>query len=161
MLSRVLVPLDGSPVMTQILPTLRQMLGGTGAIVHLLVVRPPIRQPHYLADRVIYLDELLRQEQAAWQDYLTRQAGQLAYDGIVVKRTVRFGDPLTEILALAHRQSMHLIAITARQQPWPQRLFRPCLAHQLLVQSPVPVLVVPATRLPSLDLVARYSGVPV
>jgi nucleotide-binding universal stress UspA family protein len=161
MLSRVLVPLDGSPVMTQILPTLRQMLGGTGAAVHLLVVRQPVQQPLYLADRVIYLDELLQQEQAAWQDYLTRQAGQLAYDGIVVQRTVRFGDPLTEILAVAHGQSMHLIALIARPEPWPQRLFRPSLAHQLLVQSPVPVLVVPAAHPPSLDLVARYSGVPV
>jgi nucleotide-binding universal stress UspA family protein len=121
-----------------------------------------MRQPLYLADRVIYLDELLQQEQAAWQDYLTRQASQLAYDGIVVKRTVRFGDPLTEIVALAHRQSVQLIALIARPEPWPQRLFRPSLAHQLLVHSSVPVLVVPdLAQPPSLDLVARYSGVPV
>jgi nucleotide-binding universal stress UspA family protein len=153
--------LDGSPVVTQILPTLRQMLGGTGATVHLLVVRPPLRQPLYLDDRVIYLDELLKQEQATWQDYLTRQASQLAYDGIVVQRSACFGDSLTEILAVAHRQSMQLIALTAQPQPWPQCVFRPSLAHRLLAQSLVPVLVVPAAHPPSLDLVPRCSGVPV
>ena len=36
MLARVLVLLDGSLTAAQIIPTLRQMLSGTGALVHLL-----------------------------------------------------------------------------------------------------------------------------
>ena len=98
MLSHVLVPLDGSPMMAQIITPLRQWFGGTGAVVHLLVVRPPVREVLRLDDRVIYLDELIRQEQATWHDYLVRQGNQLAYDGVVVHRTVRFGDPMVESL---------------------------------------------------------------
>ena len=161
MLSRVLAPLDGSPTMAQILPVLRQMLGGTGAVVQLLVVRPPIQGPIRLDDRLLCLDELLHTEQATWRDYLLRQASKLAYDGIVVQRTVRFGDPLTEILSAAERSPVQLIALVAPQQSWPERLVRPSLAQQLLAQSPVPVLVVPPVSRPAATLIPRYSGSPV
>jgi nucleotide-binding universal stress UspA family protein len=161
MLSRVLVPLDDSPTTVQIIPTLRQMLGGTGALVHLLAVRPPVRKPVRLPDRLIYLDELVQQEQAVWQDYLARQGSQLAYDGIVVHRMVRFGDPLTEILAVSDRHGMHLIALVAERQAGIECLLRPGLSQQLLARSRVPVLVVPSICPPAPGFVPRYSGVPV
>jgi nucleotide-binding universal stress UspA family protein len=157
MLSRVLVPLDGSPTMVQIIPRLRQWCGGTGAVVHLLVVRPPIREVLRLEDRVVYLDELVRQEQAAWQEYLVRQGSQPAYDGVVVHREVCFGDPVAETLAAADRHSVHLIAIVGQQRSWLQRLTRPSLAQQLLAQSHVPVLVAPPASYPTVGLVLRYS----
>jgi nucleotide-binding universal stress UspA family protein len=158
MLTRVLAPLDGSSTMAQIIPALRQWLGGTGAVVHLLLVRPPLGQALRLEDRVIYLDELLAHERATWQDYLLRQGSQLAYDGVVVQRTVCFGDPLVEVLAVARRQPVQLIALMDQEQAWPQRWLRPSLAQQLLAQSPVPVLVVPATARPTARLLPRFSG---
>src|SRR5690349_16743668 len=111
MLSRVLVPLDGSPTMAQILPGLRQWFGGTGAVVRLLIVCPLLREVLRLEDRVMYLDELVQQERAAWLDYLLRQGSQLAYDGVVVRREVRFGDPVAESLAAAERHAVQLIAV--------------------------------------------------
>src|SRR5438874_12925213 len=132
MFVRILVPLDGSPAMAEVLPTLRQLVGGTGAAVYLLLVRPPVRGPVQVGDRLIYLDELLVQERATWRDYLVRQATQLAYDGIVVRRGVHFGDPLAETLAVAERHKVHLIALVAQRHSWPQCLFRPSLAQQLL-----------------------------
>jgi nucleotide-binding universal stress UspA family protein len=156
-LSRVLVPLDGSPTTAQIVPRLRQWFGGTGAVVHLLVVRPPIRDVLRLEDRVIYLDELVRQERAVWHAYLLRQGSQLAYDWIVVHREVRFGDPVTESLAAADHHAVHLIALAGQEQFWLQRLLRPSLAQQLLTQSRVPVLVVPPPSYPAAGLVLRYS----
>ncbi len=159
MLSRVLVPLDGSPTMAQIIPRLRQWFGGTGALVHLLVVRPPVRELIRLEDRVIYLDELVRQEQAAWQDYLVRQGSQLACDGVVVQREVRFGAAVTECLVAAERHAVHLIALVGPQQPWPKRLIQSSLAEQLLAKSRTPVLVVPPVSDPAAGLVLRYSGI--
>src|SRR5207248_433657 len=114
MWSRVLVLLDGSPTMAQIVPTLQELLGGTGALVHLLTVRPPVREPLHLPDRVVYIDELIQQERALWLDYLARQASHLAYNGIVVHRTVRFGDPLAEVLTAVERHGMHMIALVAQ-----------------------------------------------
>ena len=161
MLSRVLALLDGSPTMAEIIPMLRQMWGGTGAVVHLLLVRPPIQGPLRLDDRLLYLDELLQTEQATWRDYLMRQGSQLAYDGIVVRRTVRLGDFLMEVLAAAECQPVQLIALVAQQEGWPKRLVRPSLAQQLLAQSPVPVLVVPPASHPEARLIPRYSSSPV
>jgi nucleotide-binding universal stress UspA family protein len=161
MLSRILVPLDGDPTTTEILPSLRALVGGTGAEVHLLAVRPPLRELAELEEREVYLDELLREEQAIWQDYLARQASQLAYDGVVVRREVRFGDPLAETLAAAERHAVHLIALAARPQQAVQRALRPNLAQQLLAQSAVPVLAVPAWPASEHGAVFQYHRVAV
>jgi len=161
MLSRVLVPLDGSPTMAQIVPRLRQWFGGTGAVVHLLVVRPPIREVIRLEDRVVYLDELVQQEQAAWHEYLVRLGSQLAYDGIVVHRAIRFGDPVAETLGAAESHAVHLIALVGQPYSWPRRLIHQSLTEQLLAKSPVPVLIVPPASRPSASLVLRYSGIEV
>ena len=161
MLNRVLVPLDGSPTMAQIIPRLRQWFGGTGAVVHLLVVRPSIRGVLRLEDRVIYLDDLVRQEQATWHAYLLRQGSQLAYDGVVVQREVRFGDPVTESLTAAERHAVQVIALVDPPQPGLRRLLQPSLAQQLLARSRVPVLVVPPVSSPAAGIVDRDSGLPV
>jgi nucleotide-binding universal stress UspA family protein len=161
MLSRILVPLDGDPITTDILPSLRALVGGTGAEVHLLAVRPPLRELAQSEERHLYLDELLREESAVWQDYLARQGSQLAYDGVVVRREVRFGDPLAETLAAAERHAVHLIALAARPQQAVQRALRPNLAQQLLAQSAVPVLAVPAWPPPERGTVLHYHSVPV
>jgi nucleotide-binding universal stress UspA family protein len=161
MLSRILVPLDGDPTTTEVLPSLRALVGGTGAEVHLLAVRPPLRELAQLEERDLYLDELLREEDAIWLDYLARQGSQLAYDGVVVRREVRFGDPLAETLAAAERHAVHLIALAARPQQAVQRALHPNLVQQLLAQSVVPVLAVPALPPPESGAVLESHGVPV
>jgi nucleotide-binding universal stress UspA family protein len=161
MLSHILVPLDGSAAMAEIIPSLRQLVGGTGARVRLVLVRPPVRKPIQRGDRLVYLDELLREEEAEWHAYLIRQGSQLAYDGVVVRREVQFGDPLAETLAAARRHAVQLIALAAPPQSGVQRILRPSLAHQLLAQSAVPVLVVPTWRPPQGSPVLRYRDAPV
>jgi nucleotide-binding universal stress UspA family protein len=161
MLSRILVPLDGSPAAATILPSLQPLVGGTGAVVHLLAVRPPVRELARRGDRVLYLDEQMREQRAAWNDYLTRQGSLLAYDGVVVRHEVRFGDPLAETLAAAHRHGVHLVALAAPPQPALQRIVRPSLAQQLLSQSAVPVLAVPAWEPSQPGVVLRYGSVPI
>ena len=159
MLNRILVPLDGETLPRGLIPALRRVAGGTGAVVHMLAVRPEIRQPERCGDRVLYLDELRLQERAHWLDYLARQGSHLAYDGMVVQREVRFGDALAETLAVAVRQAMHLIVVTAAPQAWPARLLRPNLAQRLLAQAPIPVLALPAERPPWQGVVLRYDRV--
>ena len=161
MLSRILVPLDGSPTMAAIVPTVRHLVGGTGAVVHLLAVRPPLHRPAQVGDKIVPIDELMVQERAVWHDYLGRQASQLAYDGVVVRREVRFGDQLAETLATAQRHAVQLIALGARSQPWLQRILRPNLAQQLLAQPLVPVLAVPPPPSAAHGGVLRHSRVAV
>ena len=146
MLSRILVPLDGTAATAAIIPAVRQLVSGTGAVVHLLVVRPPLRELVSGEKPRVHLDEVLRRELAAWHDYLTHHGSQLAYDGIVVEREVRFGDALQETFAVAQRHATHLIALVAQPQLWLQRLWRPNLAHQLIAQPAIPVLTIPPER---------------
>jgi len=158
MLDRILVPLDGSEVLEEIIPSVRHLLSGTGALAHLLVVRPPVRDIVRTPSRVIYLDERLRDERAGWADYLTRKGSMLAYDGVVVRSEVCFGEPLAETLAAARRHCVRLIAVAAPAQSWLDRTLHPSLAQQLLAQSAVPVLAVPTDSPPGGRAVLRYGG---
>jgi nucleotide-binding universal stress UspA family protein len=161
MLNRILGPLECRASLATLLPPLRLVVGGTGALVHLLMVRPLVRCAEYCGGRLLYLDELMLQERTFCLDYLARSGSQLAYDGVVVDREVRFGDPLAETLAAVERHAMHLIALTARRQPWPERLLRPNPARRLLSHASSPVLTVPAERPRWQGVVLRYDRVPV
>ncbi len=143
MFRRILVPLDGTPAMATALPTLRRWISGTGAVVHLLVVRPMPRLPWHPDGPPLYLDDLLRIEHATWQQYLVHHGSALAYDGIVVHREVRFGAQAPEILAAADRHDAHLIALAPPRQTWRQRLFAVPLSQQLAARARVPVLLLP------------------
>ncbi|MBX5491241.1 MAG: universal stress protein [Chloroflexi bacterium] len=160
MLDRILIPLDGSPVAEEAISALRPFIAGTGALVHLLVVRPPIREVVRNERGIIYLDELLREETAAWRDYLVRKGSELAYNGVVVRHDVRFGDPVAETLNAAVRHGMQLIAVGAPAQPWWRRLTRPSLAQRLLAQATIPVLTVPVGRPLNGQAVLRYRSLP-
>lgn len=157
MLERVLVPLDGTPAMATILPVVRELVGGTGAVAHLVVVRPAPTRPEQRGDRMVYLDELLAEARGEWTQYLMHHGSQLAYDGVIVRGEVRFGEPLAETLAAAARHAVHLIAVAAAPQAWLERVLRPNLAHQLVAQSAVAVLSVPPCRPPRYGMVLRHS----
>jgi nucleotide-binding universal stress UspA family protein len=141
MQNRILVPLDGTPAMAEIIPTLRRLVAGTGAIVHLLLVRPPVSGPLQGKDRILYLDELVSLERTTWENYLGHHGRQLAAADVAVQCEVRFGDALAETLAAGQRQSVQFIALAGQPQRWLQRLLRPNLAQQLLGQPRVPVLI--------------------
>ena len=128
--------------MAEIIPALRRLVAGTGAIIHLLLVRPPVPGPIQGKDRLLYLDEVVSLERSAWEDYLAHHGRQLAAADVAVRCEVRFGDTLTETLAAGQRQRVQFIALAGQPQRWLQRLLRPNLAQQLLGQPSVPVLIV-------------------
>jgi nucleotide-binding universal stress UspA family protein len=148
MLSRILVPLDGSPEMARVIPALRQLVGGSGAVAYLLLVRPRVhRVKQDAGGPSIPLHEVLEQEAAAWRDYLAQVGAPLAYDGVVIRREVRFGNLVQEILDAACRHAVQLIVVMAQSQGGLGRLLQPSRAHQLLAHANVPVLAVPVRAL--------------
>jgi nucleotide-binding universal stress UspA family protein len=161
MLNRILVPLDGGPAMASALPAIRHLVGGTGAVVHLLLVRPLPRLPCRRADGVLYLDDLLRIEQATWQDYLVHHGSALAYDGIVVRREVRFGALVNETLAAADRHGARLIALAESSPGGLRRFLRPSLADQLSRRVRIPIMVLPRSDDPPRGLSLRQRRVAV
>jgi nucleotide-binding universal stress UspA family protein len=147
MLSRILVPLDGSPEMARVIPALRQLVGGSGAVAYLLLVRPRVHRAWQDAGPSIPFHEVLEQEGAVWRDYLAQVGAPLAYDGVVIRREVRFGNLVQEILDAACRHAVHLIVVIAQSQGGLGRVLQPSPAHQLLVHANVPVLAVPVRAL--------------
>src|SRR4051794_37583559 len=160
MLSRILVPLDGSAAAAEALGAVRYLVGGTGAVVHLLLLCPPPRGTQRRGAEVIYLDELVREE-AAGRDYLLREGSQLAFDGVVVRPLVRFGDPLAETLAAVSRHVVQLIAVAAPAQSLADRLLRPSLADRLRRTTSVPLLTVRPAPAGADALFWRYGSVPI
>lgn len=157
MLNRILIPLDGSPRMASALPAIRHLVGGTGALVHLLLVRPLPRLPRRQDDGPLYLDDLVRVEQAAGHAYLVHHGSALAYDGIVVRREVRFGALLDETITAAERHAAHLIALAEPPPASLPRLPRRGLADQLSGRVRIPVMLLPTNdaRAPSVALGQR------
>lgn len=160
MLDRLLLPLDGSAAAEEAIGALHPLVAGTGAVVYLLALRPPVRELARRARGVVYLDTLLRDETAVWRDYLVRKGSELAYSGVVVRHEVRFGDPLAETLAAARHHNARLIVVVAPAQAWWERLLRPSLAQRLLAQAPVPVLTVPVGQPLDGAAVLRYRSLP-
>lgn len=52
------------------------------------------------------------------------------------------GDPAVAILEAARRHSVDVIAVGTHERSWFSRLFRPSVAHDLLREASVPILVV-------------------
>jgi hypothetical protein len=110
-------------------------------------------------DRIVPLDELLCEESTQAHDYLRRLGSHLAYDGIVVHREVRFGDPLTETLAAVERHGVQAVVLAGHE---PRRsLFRATWGHRLLAQAIVPVVVLPHSSAPPPRARLQYGGAPV
>jgi hypothetical protein len=159
MMSRVLVPLDGGPTMARSSPGSDS---GLGAPERSFTCWWCVLQSGRFCG--------WRTGSFTWMSWSNRSAlpgsttcsargSPLAYDGVVVRREVRFGDPVAESLAAAERHTVQLIALVGQPQSWLRRLVRPTLAEQLLARSRVPVLVVPPVSYPATRLVLRYSGI--
>ena len=161
MLNRILVPLDGSPTMIGALPAIGHLVGGTGAAVHLLLVRPLPRLSRQRDEWPLYLDDLLRIEQATWRDYLLHHGSALAYDGIVVRREVRFGALLDETVAAADRHAAHLIALSEPPVTGIPQLLHRSLADQLATRVRIPVMRLPTDDAPARGVALRHRRVAV
>jgi nucleotide-binding universal stress UspA family protein len=159
MFRHILVPVDAATNITAAVSSVSQWLGGTGATVRLLRVEHPVREIERRADRIVPLDELMREAYAHWQDYLRRLGSHLAYNGIVVHREVRFGNVLDETLVAARRYAVEAIVVAGQEAPR-REFLRTNWIHQLLAQAVVPVLVVPANSPAKPRPGLQYRGVP-
>ena len=123
---RILVPLDGSPLAAEVLPTTRTLVESLGAEVVLLGV---IEEQGEGSTSPIT------------DDYLARMAQELPSPG-ALGRLIRMGQPADEIVAAAAAQGAHLIAMATHGRGGLARLRLGSVATATLHRSTVPVLVV-------------------
>jgi nucleotide-binding universal stress UspA family protein len=141
MYRRVLVALDGSEPSERIVTWVRRLLGGSGATVHLLTVRPPESALTDGVRTLAYVDQREDVARAEALDALRPIASRLAAEGFVVVPHVRFGAPAAAVLAAARDLDVGLIALATRGIAGIRRLWTKSVAREVLRGASVPVLV--------------------
>jgi len=122
MASRVLVPLDGSPLADRILDRLAPIARDGDVAIELLAVIPEDASERARA-------------------HLQRMQGRLRAQGLTVHYHIRKGDPATEILHLAEMLKPELIAMSSHGRSGPARWFLGSVAERVLRRARHPVLV--------------------
>lgn len=137
MMKRVLVPLDKTEATEEILP-LVSMLSKAEATVRLLHVAPV---PETIMSRegrpLVYSDQETASMEAAWADYV--HVLEVRF-GVEVENVIRFGDPVTEILAEAEECGADTIVLSTRTPCTLERALLGSAAEAMLRRAPIGVL---------------------
>jgi nucleotide-binding universal stress UspA family protein len=138
MLSKILVPLDGSQLAERALPVAEWLAQASRG--HIILVRavqastfPGIdareAQVSALADAQAYLDE---------------RVGDLTANGLTVETATPYGEPAPEILEEIQLRQADLVVMATHGRSGVGRLVYGSVADAVLHRSPVPVVMVPA-----------------
>lgn len=125
LMSRILVPLDGSLTAESVLSQLRRIL--------------PRHTPSLLLIHAAPLAPWIGSEEI--EKYLRRVAFQLTNEGYPTTWRLRRGSPAEAILDTAERERCTLIALTTHGRTGAERWVLGSVAERILQASPVPVLV--------------------
>jgi nucleotide-binding universal stress UspA family protein len=145
MFSRVVVPLDGSPLAESIIPFLLQIAGPLDVEVVLLRVLQPIPPEVIEGSRYVVVEDVEKRAADA-REYLAPLAARLTAAGVRARIEVRRGEPVTEILAGAREAGADLIAMTTHGRSGLGRLLFGSVAEAVLRQTEVPVFLMRFTK---------------
>jgi universal stress protein A len=131
MAKRILVPLDQSELGESAVPVIVDAAHGGRATVRLLHVAPPPGNRVDAGGRIVaYADQEMERLRSEGMDYLLAVKGQ--FGETPVECAVRFGDPVTEILADAEDFGADLIAVTTAGRSGVTRALFGSVAEQVL-----------------------------
>ena len=151
---RLVVPLDGSALAEEALPTAQALATRLGIPMHLItaidVMRliPPALGPVVAFDATAY-QETISQLDAAAAALLTEMSERLAHQGLHTSSEVAHGSPFVTIAEAVHDGD--LIVMTSHGRSGVQRWLLGSVAEKLVREAPVPVVLVPVA--------ARQSGI--
>jgi nucleotide-binding universal stress UspA family protein len=141
MFERIIVPLDGSSRAEQALPVAARIAHASGGSLHLLQVISPVVDYGGLAPVSMVTEQSAIAEMAQSTAYLTTLAASPMLTGIQTTIEVMFGSPAWHIQASAESQKANLIVLCSHGRTGFTRWALGSVAHQLVHQSFVPILV--------------------
>lgn len=145
MFSRVVVPLDGSPVAEAIIPFILQIAGPLDLEVVLLRVLQPVLPVVMEASRHVDIEDVEARRRDA-EEYLAPVAVELRAQGIRVRTEVRRGEPAAEIDGGARATGADLIAMTTHGRGGLGRLLFGSVAESVLRRAEIPVFLMRVTE---------------
>ena len=150
MFERILVPLDGSSRAESVLPVASHISRATGGSVLLVqVVSPPIDYSGGLAMASLVNEQVIESKMAEATEYLKAIAASPLLAGIETRTEVMFGTPALHIIAAAEEQKVDLVVICSHGRTGFTRWALGSVAHTLVHQSAVPVLLLRQNEAPS------------
>ncbi len=145
MYKRILVPLDGSALAERILPHVEAIAKATRAETLLVRFTDP-RHGSIAAEAATEARKWLDADQAQAAKYLEGVAKRLQDAGITTKLEVLVGEPAVEILMVAEKENVDLIAMMSHGATGFNHFDRGSVAEKILKGSTRPVLLVRAFR---------------
>jgi nucleotide-binding universal stress UspA family protein len=150
---RLVVPLDGSPLAEEALPTAQVLATRLGVPIHLITVIDMMRLipaelgPVVAFDAAVY-EETLSQLDAGAAALLAEIRERLERDGLHTSSEVAHGSPFMTVADAVHDGD--LIIMTSHGRSGVRRWLLGSVAEKLVREAPVPVVLVPVA--------ARQSG---
>lgn len=141
---RILVPLDGSPIAEQVLPTASNVARALAAELVLFRV-PAVSTSTYLArDSYVPLDHLIETANQDTEKYLNHTAESTREQGIQVSTAIQIGGVANAIIDYAEANRIDLIAMCTHGRTGLARWALGSVADRVLRAGRVPLLLVRA-----------------
>lgn len=151
MFQRILVPLDGSSCAEQALPVAARIARATGGSMLLVqVVSSPIDYSGGLSPVPLVNEQVSEAEMATATTYLQSLAASPLLSGIETTAEVVFGLPVQHLLTFAEAPGIDLVVLCSHGRTGFTRWVLGSVAHALVHQCPLPVLVLRQSETPSL-----------
>ncbi len=149
-LSRIMVPLDGSPRGEAALPFVREMLGHLYSEAILLQVVPEGEHVHTVGgiNYVRFKEQQIEPMKTSAQKYLAGVAKSLENTKAKARIEVRVGDPAMEIIRLSSELGACLTAMSSHGHTGLERFVYGSITQRVLHGGKTPLLLV---RAPSMD----------
>lgn len=136
----ILVPLDGTPGSEAVLETIGEIARAEGASVRLLSVHAPVHEVEAEGRVLAYVDQETERVEAEARTYFQRVARGLG--PATVSFTVRFGEPVEQIVAEAEASGATLIAMATHRRTGLARMLKGSVAEGVERTTTVPVMLV-------------------
>lgn len=151
MLSKILVPLDGSELSEQALSYAKQVVSPTGEIIILNVVDVPdfpiyTVYPVPLASPEPDYSTILNDMMTGSKEYAEKIASHLRLSGFRVKTIVESGDPPVKILNKAEALNVDAIVMSTHGRSGFSKWLFGSVTQKVLSAMPCPVIVVPGIQ---------------
>ncbi len=140
MAKRILVPLDDAESSEEIIPVVSALASGAGSSVRLLRVEPVPERVMGPAGRTIaYVDQEMDRLTAQGLRDLSRHEARFV--GVPVESTVRFGEPVEEILLESEAFDADLIALVTSNRSRLRSALSPDVAERVMRKASTPALI--------------------